>query len=296
VAVDDYFEIPYETTTTFYLCVNDLDAEGDPIGAGLLADLVGGSIVGANGQLCYFEFAPDPGFSGVASFTYVAMDRWDATVQSVTRGTVTIVVADPPAQPANTLPVAADDIATTPVDTLLTLLHADLTTNDVDADGDALKITALGVVGDVLPGEDWHSDPTGIRYQPPTGFVGTRTLSISVSDGTGSVTSLLAVEIGATDEAEDPAPASPAPAAPPAPAGQPAPPAAAAPGMPAADEATAAAGEPTAPAVEPRPAPQGALAATGVETTATVAGGLVLVLCGAVVAAAAARSRRFVGR
>lgn len=204
VAIDDYFTTAHETDIELSLCGNDTDADGDPIGAGLVGNIIGGSIVGVNGQQCWFDFAPAPGFTGEASFTYYAMDRNDGQVVSIMPATVRILVGDPSTQ-TNTLPVAVDDVASTPKDTPLTLDDAAFVANDFDADGDALAPYVWDVIGAKLPGEYWSSDAAGFHYTPAPGFTGTRQFTVQVSDGTGTVTSTLSLAVvGSSTTPTDP--------------------------------------------------------------------------------------------
>jgi hypothetical protein len=295
VAVDDYFETPYETDVEVHLCLNDTDAEGHLIGAGKIENVTGGTIVGANGQQCYFFFAPDAGFSGAATFTYYAFDRYDAAVRSIQPATVTIMVGAPAAEPANILPVAADDLVSTPRNILLVLHDAALTANDTDADGDALDVWILGGIGDSFTGETWGSDANGIHYMPPKDFVGTRQLLLAVSDGTGTTTSVLTVMVVEPIDPADPVdpadPADPVETTDPADPGDPTDPSVDVPassrpepGLGVQHDAAPAAAEATAPAT--------ALAATGSESGALLLAAAVLTLAGSIIATAARVRRR----
>jgi hypothetical protein len=78
----------------------------------------------------------------------------------------------------NTPPVAVDDTATTPFETLVTI---DVLANDTDADGDTLSIGASDAAS--ASGGTVSCTAT-CDYAPPTGFSGTDTFTYQASDGT----------------------------------------------------------------------------------------------------------------
>lgn len=79
----------------------------------------------------------------------------------------------------NTAPVAVDDSRQTGADTPVTL---DPTSNDTDADGDTLSVTA---VGGATNGQVVRGGAKSVTYTPNPGFSGTDTFSYTVSDGRG---------------------------------------------------------------------------------------------------------------
>jgi hypothetical protein len=79
----------------------------------------------------------------------------------------------------NTAPVAANDGAATPMNTVVDI---NVLANDVDADGDPLAITNVST-----PGSGSATDLGNglIRYTPTGGFVGGDTFTYTISDGNG---------------------------------------------------------------------------------------------------------------
>src|SRR5207248_1016444 len=96
------------------------------------------------------RYAPAADANGADSFTFRVSDRGDPDGCSILEvgcdgptssetGTVRIAIA-----PVNDRPIAHDDAARVAENATLTLTGADLTGNDVDVDGDALSVTAVG--------------------------------------------------------------------------------------------------------------------------------------------------------
>ena len=88
-------------------------------------------------------------------------------------------------------PVAAADIATTPANTSVTIAPL---ANDTDTDGDTLTVTS------VTPPANGSAtlNPDGtIFYSPDAGFIGTETISYTITDGEGGTsTSTIAIVVG----------------------------------------------------------------------------------------------------
>jgi hypothetical protein len=113
------------------LLANDVDVDGDPLSVASVQGAVGGTvaIVGTN-----VVFTPTPNYNGPASFTYTVIDGQGGS----STATVSLAV-----NPVNDAPVAANDIASTPEDTPLTLAPTDLLGNDTDVDGNPLSIVSV---------------------------------------------------------------------------------------------------------------------------------------------------------
>jgi hypothetical protein len=88
----------------------------------------------------------------------------------------------------NSNPTAADDSATTPADTAVTV---NVLANDGDVDGDALTVTALGAAAHgtvaVVAG--------GVRYTPAAGYNGPDAFTYTIGDGRGG-TATATVRLG----------------------------------------------------------------------------------------------------
>jgi hypothetical protein len=87
----------------------------------------------------------------------------------------------------NHAPIAVNDSYDTIRNLPLTLPVANLLTNDVDVDGDALTVTAVSNPGAAGGTVNWTNSL--IVYTPPPGFTGTDVFTYSVSDGHGGTAS-----------------------------------------------------------------------------------------------------------
>lgn len=146
---------------------NDVDA--DALTALLVRPVLSGTMaLQADGALVY---TPTLNFHGVDSFTYVASDG----AFNSDPVTVTITV-----RPLNDPPLAQADVATTDEDVTVTLA---VLTNDRDADGDALIITAVTTPqqGSVTQ----NSDGT-LLYTPAANRCGADEFSYTVADPSGA--------------------------------------------------------------------------------------------------------------
>lgn len=95
----------------------------------------------------------------------------------------------------NAAPIALPDIAVVQVDS--TNNPVNVLANDNDANGDSLSITTASLTLSVPNAANGivtiASDSKSLRYTPPASFVGTQTLSYTISDGKGGVATALAV-------------------------------------------------------------------------------------------------------
>ncbi|WP_026707070.1 Ig-like domain-containing protein, partial [Flavobacterium frigidarium] len=174
VAVDDSAtatsEVLYNSTAT--LQANDTDADGDTltVTAGTFATVEGGEIIiAADGSYTYQSAT---GFVGTDSYVYTVGDG-----QATATGTVTFTVN----APVNSSPVAVDDSATVTSEVLYSST-ATLQSNDTDADGDILTVTA-GTFTTAEGGEIIIAADGNYTYQSATGFVGTDSYVYTVGDG-----------------------------------------------------------------------------------------------------------------
>ena len=144
---------------------NDLDDEGDPLSAVLVAPAAAGALsLNPDGS---FAYTPNANFHGTDSFTYVANDG----LANSEIMTVTITVS-----PVNDQPTANSQNISTPEDTPL-----GITLTGSDVDGDLLSFTVLsgpshGSLGGAAP---------NLTYTPTADFNGSDSFTYSVSDGQG---------------------------------------------------------------------------------------------------------------
>ncbi len=188
VAVDDAVTVSEDTpfTSVVSLIANDSDPDGDPLTAvaGTFATAQGGSVtINADGSYVY---TPAANFNGTDSFGYSVTD---GTLTD--SGTVMLTVAA-----VNDAPVAGADAASTAEDTPVVI---DVLANDSDAEGDPLTVT-----GASAPNGTVAIDPvTGaLTYTPAANFHGNDTISYTLSDGNGGVsTGSVAVTVSAVNDA-----------------------------------------------------------------------------------------------
>ncbi|MGQ0463918.1 MAG: Ig-like domain-containing protein [Sporichthyaceae bacterium] len=189
-AVDNRYDIAFETTVTLPVLSNDVDPNGDTLTitkVGQPIDDTGavrGTVEIVDGKIRY---APPAGFSGQVSFPYSIADDGDGTDSAV----VVVIVA-------NGLPVAVNDKATTTRDKPVLI---DVRENDSDPNRDPLAI--VGATGGT-PGSDLTIVRSGgeqtVRYVPAPGFAGVDIVEYTVSDGNGGFATAT-VRITVTNEA-----------------------------------------------------------------------------------------------
>lgn len=151
---------------------NDTDVDGDTLVITAVSAPVNGTIV-LNGDGTV-TFTPTTNFVGAGSFDYTVSDGNGGTDTA----TVTVNVTG-----TNDAPVAVDDTKNTNEDTALILGVADIvTTNDTDADGDTLSISA---VLSPLNGTIILNGNGTVTFIPTANFFGTASFIYTVSDGKG---------------------------------------------------------------------------------------------------------------
>jgi Ca2+-binding RTX toxin-like protein len=165
------------------LLANDSDVEGSALTLVSFGASDNGTIVD-NGDGTA-TFTPADGFFGDTSFQYTIADS--GGLEST--ATVTVSVNDPP--------VANDDAFATSENAVLEVAVADLLSNDTDADGDTLTVTA---VGDAANGTVELVGDT-VRFTPTEGFAGDASFTYTISDGRGNLTTGTAtVAVSAVDD------------------------------------------------------------------------------------------------
>jgi uncharacterized repeat protein (TIGR01451 family) len=134
-----------------------------------------------NGATRTFSGTPTNGDVGILSLKVTATDIAGATTEDIFNLEVLNV---------NDAPVAADDTATTNQNTPVTISAATLLSNDSDADGDVLSISAVSNASNGTVELDQNGN---VVFTPTIGFSGQATFNYTVSDsnngtGTGQVT------------------------------------------------------------------------------------------------------------
>ncbi len=172
VAEDDSYAVAEDGSLAISaasgVLANDSDEDDDSLTATLVSDASNGTLtLDSDGS---FAYAPDSGFSGTDTFTYIASD---GTSSSET-ATVTIVV--------NAVPVAVDDAYSVDEDGTLTIgSSSGVLENDSDADGDSLSVA---IVDEPSHGSVTLSTSGAFVYVPDDEFSGTDTFTYIASDGT----------------------------------------------------------------------------------------------------------------
>lgn len=166
VAQDDSAVATSGQTVTIEVLSNDFDWDGDFLLVQAMSDPANGTVVNGRTSVSYI---PDAGFAGIDTFTYVVSDGDGGSATA----TVRVAVSAP-----NALPMARDDSGATDEGTTVVLA---VLANDLDPDGDALRVEA---VGRPSMGRAWH-DGMSVVYRPYVGTSGVDTFTYTVSDGRG---------------------------------------------------------------------------------------------------------------
>ena len=167
VAADDDFTTPYETE----LVVDPDGILGNDAGTKVTVtdhtDPAHGTVtVNADGSISY---TPEPGFTGLDTFTYEITDGFDRTASATVRITV-----DPPAAPE-----AVDDGYTTPYETPITVDAPGILGND-SGTGISVAMNGSPAHGTVTVDADGT-----ITYTPEAGFAGEDTFTYAIVDEVG---------------------------------------------------------------------------------------------------------------
>lgn len=178
VAVDDAVSTSEDSPITFAVLTNDTDIDGDTLTVSrIVSGPVDGSAILADNSI---EYTPTADFSGTDSLVYEVTDGQGGLATATVDITVTAV---------NDAPVANPDAAATILNTAVLI---DVLANDSDIEGDALTVDAVSTPlhGTVSEPEAGH-----LLYQPDTGYVGTETLTYTVTDGAASAQGTVEIAI-----------------------------------------------------------------------------------------------------
>jgi gliding motility-associated-like protein len=195
-AVNDVATTPIETE----VCIDVLDNDNDPLGGNIInistfTQPANGATMQLNDStICYL---PNPGFTGLDSFTYVICDN--GTPQLCDTAIVVINVGSD--QPSNDPPVADDESETTPMNTPIII---DILEGDFDPNGDDITVT---FISEPANGTAVIDPITGlVTYTPNDGFTGTDFFTYIICDnGTPTLCDTAYVSINVT-EISDPMP------------------------------------------------------------------------------------------
>lgn len=153
------------------LFANDLDPDGDAYAAYDFTQPAHGEVWT---NPAGFGYTPAPGYLGSDGFTYRISDG-----AAVSAPIAVSVDVRGPNQP----PVAADDDFAVSNTRILELYFSLLFANDVDPEGDALEVHDIT---QPLHGSIRWTNPAGMVYTPPAGYVGPDSLTYTVADPFGA--------------------------------------------------------------------------------------------------------------
>jgi len=189
VGIDDGYDATEDTRLMVLAAAgvlsNDTDADGDAltVSASDVVSAEGGTVlVAGDGS---FTYDPPVDFSGTDTFGYTVSD---AVLTDTATVTITVAAVPDP-------PVGGDDAYGVTKNTqLLKNAAGGVLFNDLDADGDALTVSASDVVsaegGTVLVAGDGS-----FTYDPPVDFTGTDMFGYTVSDGALTDTATVTVTV-----------------------------------------------------------------------------------------------------
>ena len=164
------------------LLANDADVDGDTISITGVSNAVNGSVV-LDGLAQTIVFTPDAGYFGEATFEYTISD---GTLNASASVTIDI-------EEVNLAPEGHDDSVTTRTNAAIVLSFTELLANDTDREGDTLTITSVAsaVNGSVI----LDNANEQLIFTPDTDYTGPAAFDYVVSDGTGSDTATVSVDV-----------------------------------------------------------------------------------------------------
>ena len=183
VAVDDTASTDEDTAININVVSNDTDAEGDTLSVTQVTTPSNGTVAITSGSTTTVTYTPNTNFNGTDGFDYTVSDGTDTDT-----GTVNLTVTA-----VNDPPVAVNDSASTPKDTAINI---NVISNDTDADGDTLSVTAVTTPTSGITAITAGSTTT-VTYTPNANYNGTDSFTYTVSDGTATDTGTVNVTVEA---------------------------------------------------------------------------------------------------
>jgi hypothetical protein len=178
-AIDDSTVTTENTSVTVSVLSNDKGTGNEIVSVSIPSN--GTAINNGDGTITY---TPDNSFTGTDSFTYEIFD--DLNHSDIATVTVTV---NSSGGGTNTAPVANNDSETTNMNTATTI---SVLSNDTDADSDALTVTNVTGASNGTA----TTDGTTVSYTPNSMFIGTETLTYTISDGTETTTATITITVG----------------------------------------------------------------------------------------------------
>ena len=157
------------------LLANDRDPDGDALHLDSVGNAQNGTVsLDDQGRVV---FVPTANFSGIATFDYTLSDATGATASA----TVSVVVT-----PVNDVPIVTDDHLALNEDQRLVIAPLSLVGNDLDADGDYLKITGIN---SATHGTVAFDQSGNVVFTPEANYYGSASFEYTVSDLKGGIAS-----------------------------------------------------------------------------------------------------------
>jgi len=180
VAVDDFASTSVNTAVNVEVLLNDFDLDGDVLSITeiVLPPLNGTASINTDGTITY---TPNPGFSGIDTFTYVISDGL------LTDAAIVVIYVE--GTPENLPPIAVDDFTQTSVNLPVVI---PVLTNDTDPNGDVLTVVEIS---DPANGTALLNPDGTVTYTPDTDFVGTDTFTYIITDGEFFDTAMVVITI-----------------------------------------------------------------------------------------------------
>jgi cysteine-rich repeat protein len=171
------------TLTAATLLANDVDVDRDTLSLAGVTNATHGTVTLSAGSI---TFTPEADFNGEAGFDYTVSDSALTDV-----GHVTITVT-----PVNDAPVAVDDIANTPEDTVLTLQAATLLANDTDDQGAPTLVSVANASNGTVALAGGV-----ITFTPNANVFGAASFQYTITDGTLTATGRVRITITTVNDA-----------------------------------------------------------------------------------------------
>ena len=164
--------------------VTTLPANGTLLFGGVAVTV--GATIPATAGSATLSFVPAPNWNGSTTITFTATDAEGATSPAVSQSISVAAVND--------APLAADDTASTPINTPLASIA--VLANDSDVDGDALSVVSAVLADPTLGSVSINPDGT-LAFSPALNVTGAVRIDYTVSDPSGATsTATLTVNVG----------------------------------------------------------------------------------------------------